>query len=133
MIMNLNYIAIFVAAIFYMVIGYLYYSPLLFGNLYGKLNGAKMSDMKMKGYEYPVQFISALIQVYVLAHFLAYAGAISWIGGMTGGFWAWLGFVATTSISGFLWERRSFPSYLLSNGYMLLVLLVAGAIIGAWR
>jgi Protein of unknown function (DUF1761) len=132
MIMNLNYMAIFVAAILYMVIGSIYYSPFLFGKIYFKLSGVSMTG-KMKGYEYPVQFIAALIQVYVLAHFLAYAGAVSWIGGMTGGFWAWLGFIATTTISGFLWERKPFASYLLANGYMLLVLLVAGAIIGAWR
>ena len=70
MMVSLNYWAILVAAVVNMVIGMVYYSPMAFGGLYGKLMGKKSTDMKMKGYEFPVQFVASLVLVYVLAHFL---------------------------------------------------------------
>ena len=133
MMVSLNYWAILVAAVVNMVIGMVYYSPMAFGGLYGKLMGRKSTDMKIKGYEFPVQFVASLVLVYVLAHFLGYAGAVDWIGGAMGGFWAWLGFIAATSIAGFLWEGQSFNFYLLTNGEFLIMMLVSGAILGAWR
>ena len=133
MMVHLNYWAILVAAIVNMVIGAIYYSPFVFGGLYAKLTGRKLTEMKMKGYEFTVQFVVSLIMVYVLAHFLSYAGAVDWQAGAIGGFWVWLGFIATTSIAGFLWEGKSFKYYLLSNGEFLLMMLVSGAILGMWR
>jgi hypothetical protein len=45
---------------------------------------------------------------------------------------AWLGFIFPMNISSLMWERRPFKLVLISSIQMLLVLVVGGAIIGAW-
>ena len=48
----MNYLAVFVAAVVVFIIGYLWYSPFLFGNLWMKLSNISIKDVnksKKKG------------------------------------------------------------------------------------
>ena len=133
LIIHMNYWAILVAAVVNMLIGAVWYMPMVFAKAWMKVAGLKKSDLKAGGYQYCVQFFATLLTVYVLSHVLTLVGAMDWMSGALGGFWAWLGFIATTSIMPVLWEKKSFKQYLINNGEILLMLLVSGAIIGAWR
>lgn len=137
MFVSLNYLAILVAGLVTMVLGAIWYSPPVFGKLWmslSKLTKKDMEEAKKKGMAplYVVQLISALVTSYVLAHFIDYLGAITWLDGVVAGFWLWLGFVATVTIGSVLWEGKSFKLYILNNAYNLLSLIIMGAILALW-
>ncbi len=132
---NVNFVAVLVAAIASIVLGFLWYGP-LFGKKWaslmgwGKMNKATMAKMKKSaGKGYAVGFLTAIVMAYVLAHFVSYAGAVTAIEGAQAGFWAWLGFVATVTAGSVLWEGKPKNLYFLNNGYQLISLMVMGAIL----
>ncbi len=132
-----NYLAILVSAIVVFVVGGFWYSPLLFGNIWMKLMGFSDKDLKKakeKGMTkaYIINFIAALIMVWILAYFVKYVGASDWVGGVQAGFWIWLGFFATQMIGGVLWEGKPVKLYVLNTGYYLVALMIAGAILAVW-
>ena len=134
---NVNYVAVLVAAIVQMVVGALWYSPLLFGKMWMKLSGLtqkQLEEAKKKGMgkSYTLMFLGTLVMSYVLAHFVTYTGATTFVLGMQTGFWIWLGFLATTTMGMVLWDNKPWSLYVLNNGYHLVVLLLMGGILAVW-
>ncbi len=130
-----NYWAVLVAAIAQMIIGALWYSPVLFRKQWMSLMNLTEESMKSKKKAqrgYVLMFVSALVMCYVLAHFVVYTKATTMLDGMLTGFWLWLGFIATVTLGGFLWEGKSFKLYLLNVTYWLVTLVVTGAILAVW-
>src|SRR5262249_50726555 len=84
-----------------------------------------------------VQFIGDLVMSYVLARFVIHYGASSGgtsIGtGILIGFMAWLGFIAAATVAQRFYERRPWALWAINNGYLLVSLLVMGAILGGWH
>lgn len=133
---ELNYSAIIVAALASMVIGALWYSPLLFGKAWMKLSGltkAKLRKMKKKaGPSYVVGLLASLVMAYVLANFLNFMRVSTLEGAAQVGLWLWLGFVATTMLGMVLWEGRPVKLYVLNAAYQLVSIVVMAVILGAW-
>ncbi len=132
----INYVAVIVAAIVSMGIGFLWYGP-LFGKAWIKLSGMSMKDMekkKKKGMTktYVIAFIGTLVMAYVLAHFVDYVGATTLSAGAELGSWLWIGFFAPTLLGIVLWEGKSWKLYLLNVGHYLVTLVVMGAILAVW-
>lgn len=141
----INYLAVFVAAVAAMILGYLWYGP-LFGKEWAKLMGWTPDTLdKMKSdpegknkmmMAYGGQFIGLLLMAYVLAHSLVFAAAYMHVSGVMGGlqaaFWSWLGFVAPATIGMVLWEGKPWKLWMIIAGYYLVNLLLMGIIIGAW-
>ena len=135
--MKINYLAVLVAAVVHFMIGGLWYG-LIFGNTFIKLIGwspEKLAQVagQSHGKEYLFAFLTSLVLVYVLAHFVQYTKARNAADGMQTGFWLWLGFVATTQLSAVVFEERSWGLYLLNIGYQFVACLVAGAILAVWQ
>ncbi len=135
--MDINYLALIVAAIASMVIGSLWYGP-LFGKAFmramgmDKPSGGEQAEMaKGMMISYAVQFVASLVMFYVLAMFMGDLGQLTVSGGMMVGFWAWLGFVVPVKLADALWGGKMILFWIGASN-MLLTLLVAGAIIGAW-
>lgn len=134
---EVNYLAVLVAAIASMVLGALWYSPMLFGSKWVKLMGWTQQEMEKRkkgmGKSYGIAFVGSLVMAYVLAIFIAWAGAASVAAGVQVGFWVWLGFLATTGLGTILWEGRPKELYAINTGYELVQLLVMGAILAVWK
>lgn len=141
---EVNYLAVLVCGVVAMIIGGLWYGP-IFGKSWIKEMGIPQSEvdvMKAKGQKsmaksYIIMFIGALVMAYVLSHVVAMAN-LSGIstgagGGVSGGFWMWLGFVVVVLLGQVLWEKKSWKLWTINVAYYLVVLLINGAIIGAWR
>jgi hypothetical protein len=77
--------------------------------------------------------VLTFVMIYVLAHFVQYAGATDWMSGATTGLWVWIGFVVTIRGMNFLFAQRPFKIFAIEAGADLVTLLVAGAIIGGWQ
>jgi len=130
--MSSYWLPVVIAAVINMIIGYFWYSKWIFGPTWTKL--AKAEDISMtKNMKKPMLFgfIASLVTAYFLAFFEMYLGVATVTDGMFVGFFAWLGFVATTQISGVIWCNRSFPLFLIDTGCKLLSYLVMSGILGA--
>ena len=130
-----NVVAAIIAAIVNFVIGFVWYSPMVFGKRWQKLSGIdakKMNEMKK---DMPMRYIGGIVTSFIMAWVLAiiiqdYAHATMASTGALIGFWVWLGFFATASLGMFLWEGKSIDLWTLNNVLHLIVLIVMGAIIG---
>ena len=131
---DINYLAVLVAAVVNMVLGAIWYAPPVFGRTWMALVGKTEADIRRSsaGRAYAITAVVALILSYVLAHFVDYTKATTLVTGAQTGFWLWLGFVATVSAGGFIFEGRPVRLYLLNNGYNLVSLVVMGTILAAW-
>ena len=137
---HLNLLAVLVAAISTMLVGFLWYSPALFRKAWMKEMGqdpndkAKAEGMKKSaGPAYAGSLVASLLSAFVLALFLHWTRAEgAQIGAMTG-FHVWLGFVATVQFTGALFTKQSMKLFAINTGYQLVCYLVMGAILGAWK
>ena len=130
---EINYLAVLVAAVINMVVGAIWYSPVLFAKDWSKLTGRKANEMGDGSTSYVITFAGALLQAYILTHFVSYSGAVTAVEGAMTGFWLWLGFVAVVSAVHLVFEGRSWTLWRINAGYFLVVLLINGAILAAWR
>ena len=132
---TINYTADAVAAVVSWVIGMLWYSPILFGNLWAKLSKIDMKKMDMKK-EMPkiaiIGLLSAFVSAVVLGLLIDMTVSTTATEGMTLGFWVWLGFAATTLINGVLYEKKPWSLYIINSGYLLAAYVSMGAVIVLW-
>lgn len=131
---DINYLAVLVAAVAGMIVGALWYSPLLFGKIWMKASKLSEKDMKKAhmGRAYALAFLGSLVTAYVLAHFVDYLEVSTVGGALTAAFWIWLGFFVTTSLSSVLWEGKPWSLYVLNIAHYLVSLSVMAVILGLW-
>ena len=137
---SLNWLAILVAAVASMILGLVWYSPLLFAKPWIREMGydpndkAKMDEVrKHAGPAYAGSFVAALIAAFTLALILHGMRAESLHFGLMGSFHIWLGFVATVQFTGALFARQSMKLLAINTGYQLVCYLMMGAILVLWK
>jgi len=131
---KINYLAVFVAALSTFVLGGLWYSPLLFGKVWMRVNNFSESDVATfsKARMFGWSFIFALIMSLNLAMFLASPGTnLTW--GMAAGALTGVGWVAMAIAIIGVFENRSWAYILINGGYMIVAFVLMGAILGVWR
>lgn len=129
-----NYMVILVTGIVSMVIGFIWYSKALFAKVWMQEVGLKQEDVdKGPGSGYFWAFVGALITACVLSYFVQYANATTIMTGAVIGFWAWLGFVATSMGMNMIFEQKSMKLFMINAGMQLVNLIVMGAILAVWR
>lgn len=137
---SLNWLAILVAAVASMILGFLWYSPLLFAKAWAREMGydlndkAKMEEMrKSAGPAYAGSLAASLLSSFTLALILHGMRAESLHFGMMASFHIWLGFVATVQFTGALFAKQSMKLFAINTGYQLVCYLVMGAILVLWK
>ena len=137
--MGVNLWSVLVAAVATMILGFLWYSPLLFAKPWTVAMGydpndkAKMDEMrKGAGKLYGITFVASLISAFVLAKIIDVTTVTSALYGMKIGFAVWLGFVTTVQLTSTLFKKRPIKLYLIDTGYQLVSYLVMGAILAKW-
>ncbi len=135
---QVNLMAVVIAAVVQMALGFYWYSPAGFSKEWQKLSGmsdAAIARAKSKGMNlsYVLMILSSLIMAYVVGHVMAAFQASNIAEGLQGGFWMWLGFVATTMLGIVLWEGKSWKLYAINTGYYLVSLLLMGVIFTVWQ
>ena len=125
--------AVIVAAVAKMVVGAGWYAPKVWGAKWlawmGWNEKALKERQKHLARAYGVTFAGALLLAYFLAHCVAYMGAKTPAYGALVGAWVWLGFVATTSLSAYLFDGRPLKLYAVNQGYELVSFAVMGVIL----
>lgn len=130
---QVNWAAVVVAAIIYLILGFLWYGP-LFGRRWMALMSITPSGMNSATMIRTTagSFVVALVMFYVLSLVVDWTGARTAGAGIWAGFLMWLGFVGTIMFNSVLYESRPVALYVLNTAYHLIALLVAGALLAVW-
>jgi hypothetical protein len=129
----INHVAVLVCAVMSLVIGGLWWSPLLFAKAWQRENGltdeqlAKANPIKT----FALTFLIAYLMAYNLAFFLGAPGT-TWQWGIVAGLLTAVWVVGMFIIIA-LFEQRSFKYIAINCGYMILYFGVTGFILGLWR
>jgi hypothetical protein len=129
---DLNWIAIIAAAIVPMVLGALWYSPLLFAERWMRAVGRTREELTGAGLGYALSAVAALVTSYALARITHWAEVDDLWNGALVGLLVWIGFVATVLAVTTYFGGRPRELWLINAGYQLVSLLLMGAILGAW-
>lgn len=127
---NINWLAVAVATIASFAVGFLWYGP-VFGKLWQKHIG--LSDDDIKNANMLMIFGPAFILTLIMAIVLSMMTAGGWKNGMNTGALIGFGFVATAIGVNYLFARKSLTLFFIDAGYSAIVLMLMGAIIGAWQ
>jgi hypothetical protein len=129
---EVNWLAVFAAAISAFLLGGLWYSPALFGKAWQRSAG--LTDEQLKGGNaakiYGGAFVLSLVAAATFAMFLGKLPA----GIATAyGFCAGLAWVAASFGINYLFERRPLSLWLVNGGYHTLQFTLYGLILGLWH
>ena len=136
----MNYLSVFVLAVLSFILGWFWYSPVLFGNAWMKLMKISKKQME-KGQKDMMKkmwkvmlggFFVTLVLVFMLDLFLNFLNVVTFSQGMLLGLLLWAGFLATTMFNTVLYEGRPFKMYLINAGHYLVVLVLAGGLLAVW-
>ncbi len=134
---HVNYLAVLVAAVAVFVLGWLWYSPLLFFKPWMRLRGldpvAAMAGAKIPGGKLVIEFARCIVLAYVIARFVALLGVSSSMGAVHFGLSVWIGFPVIILIGSVLWENTPWKVAAIHAGDWLVKLLVIPIIVTAWR
>lgn len=130
---EIDVVMIFIAGAVNMGLGILWYSPSIFGKKWMKAVGmttkAKQKDMEKT---YLFAFLSSLLAAFVLEVFIENVPGSGAYTGLMVGFWAGIGFVATTHLVNHLFDpyRNTNELYFINVGYHIVSLMIMGFLLG---
>src|SRR5690348_1483509 len=134
---HVNYLAVVVAALAAFVLGWLWYSPLLFYKPWMRLRGldpvAAMAGAKMPGGKLLIEFARCLVLAYVIAILVALLGPSSWLAVVRVGLLLWIGFPVILLTGSVLWDNVPWKVAAIHSGDWLVKLLVIPIIVSAWH
>jgi hypothetical protein len=131
---EVNYVAVLVAGLSSMVIGALWYGPVL-GKQWGKLAGVTQEQMKKNGsYGMITAVVRSFVTAYILAHMIFLSHAFfqnSYLqDALTTGFWVWLGFYFVDFLMRDAFEGRRKKLTLINVGNEFAIIMVMALVIG---
>lgn len=132
---NVNLVAVLLAALSSFVVGFIWYSKPLFGTAWSKM--VRLDDTQQKKGMVKAMItagVASLLTAYVLAHVAylsnSYFGNSFLQDSLSTAFWLWLGISATTIVMHDAFEQRRRKLTLMNLGNQLATMLVMGLIIG---
>lgn len=131
---TINWLAILTAGVSAFVLGGVWYSPALLGNIWMKENNLTSDEIKNgnKGKIFGLSLLLSLVMAVNLGMYLANTPDLDVIMGMVYGLLAGVWVFCGIAIVG-LFERKTGRYIFINGGYCLLALGLMGAIIGAWQ
>src|SRR5690348_8759167 len=105
---HVNYWSVLVAAATVFVLGWLWYSPLLFYKPWMRLRGldpvAAMAGAKMPVVKLVIEFARCIVLACVIARFVALLSISSWLGAVHFGLLLWIGFPVILLTGSVFWD-----------------------------
>lgn len=129
---DVNWVAVIVAAVVPMALGAAWYAQALFGRQWMRAAGRTQEDVTAARRGYLVAALAALAMSYVLARLVDYAGATSVGDGLALGVLVWVGFVLTTAAVNGVFAARPLALFAIDGGYHGVSILVMSVILAVW-
>ena len=131
---DINFLAVLVAALLNYILGAAWYSPVMFARPWMRLLDIEPSgDRSGFGAALAVQAVGTLASAFTLAIVISWAGASNLVEGAAVGALAALGFVAAANLALIAFERRPAQLYAINHGYTVVGWILMGAVLGAWN
>ncbi len=131
---NINYLAVAVAAVAAYIIGWLWYGP-FFGKPWLKLSGIK--EFKPAAVPIILGLIGVFLMSWVFDQALIFVGGYLKMTGicfaLIGAFINWIGFIAPVTLGTVIYEKKPWSLWILNNAYWLISLIVIGIILTYWK
>jgi hypothetical protein len=132
---GINYVAVIIATLAGFGLGAVWY--MILGRAWMRALGKTEDEISRdQGAAKALPFIIALVALFVMSLMLAglmgHLGDVSVRGGVISGFFVWIGFVITTIGVNHAFSGASPKLTLIDGGHWLAVLIVMGAVIGAF-
>ena len=114
-----------------MIIGALWYSPLLFSNIWMKTLGKTHEELTASNPNigYGLTTLAGIITAIILSLFISMLGTVTVGGGALIGFLAGAGIASARELSPTFFEGRKYTLFLISAGYHTVSLTVMGMIL----
>ena len=128
---QIDYLAVVIAALLYLLIGFVWYSKYLFSRDWEKLSGIKPSEKKDNKVAILWECVIGLVTAMGIAFFEGALGVTTVADGVFTGFCFWLGFVLTTQLSAAIWLKHPAKLFFIDTAGRLLSFLVMGGVLGA--
>jgi uncharacterized protein DUF1761 len=131
--MRTNYLAVFVAAVAYWVLGGVWFG-VLFSKPWMALEHMTIEQAQSVNPTVPyiVAFLLGLLVAYFLAQLCIWRNANTIGRGASVGVLVWIGFVGPITLTTYMFEMRSKTLFAINEFYPLAGLVLMGAILGAW-
>ncbi len=132
---GVNYIAVIIAALAGFGLGAVWYTVLAkpWMHAIGKTEAeCKQQQGSAKVVPFAICIVALFIMAWMLAGLMGHLGDITIRGGVISGLFVWLGFVITTMGVNHAFSGAKPMLTLIDGGYWLAVLLIQGAVIGAF-
>ncbi|HET9393944.1 MAG TPA: DUF1761 domain-containing protein [Candidatus Rubrimentiphilum sp.] len=133
---KINHVAVFVSAIIFFVLSFLWYSF-----IFGKMYMAQIAAMTGKAPGMPASMTVPLIETFLLGWFLSYVIAIALAmrpdpnpaaRGFGFGLFIGIGVFASMSFLGVIWGSLPVGLWAINAGFVTLAMAIMGYIMGAW-
>jgi len=126
---SINYLAVILSGLAICILGSVWYSPKVFWNTWQRLKGLKEVDLPSVGKVMASSILMAIINSFLLAIIAGWTNINGWVEGL------WLGLVvglviAGTSATNALYEGMKLKLYLITAGFHVISMIIAGIIIG---
>lgn len=129
-----SYPAIFISALVYLALGYIWYHPKCFGGMYCK--ECKMScdewSCNSSIQAYAMTFIADFLICWGLANLLNLTRPFALIEAAQVGFFAWMAFLVPVMFLGLAWGKKSMKVFLIDALFNLFAVAIACGIIHSW-
>ena len=130
---DINWWAVLVATAVNMVVGAIWYSKILFAKDWSKLTGRKMNEMGDGSTSYVITTVGAFVQNFIFAYVVGWSAVTTAAKGAYLGILLWIAFVAVTQGVNTVFANSRKKLWAINTGYFLVVLIINGAILAAWR
>ncbi len=131
---SVNYLAVIVAALAALVIGFVYYGPAGIAYPFQRALGSTRPQAGRPGpVEGAIGAVVALVNAWVLALLSLNLGGSSIADGVMVGILVWLGFGATLKAAQVAFEKRSWSWWVVDNVHDVIIQAVMAAIVTVWR
>ncbi|HUS19691.1 MAG TPA: DUF1761 domain-containing protein [Terriglobales bacterium] len=139
-VLGVNLLAVLAAGVACMVVGFIWYSPMLFARPWTIAMGMdpddkeKMAELqKGAGKLYGMAFFASLVAAFVLGKIFARLDVVELQRAMLYSTAVWAGFVATVQLTGTLFGHKPLKVWFIDAGYQLVCYVVTGLILAMWR
>lgn len=124
--------AVLAASIVCMVIGSLWYSPILFGTSWMNLVGMTKDQCQNPTHAFALCFVVVLVSTFVLALLLALLVPLGLEDGLLFGGLLWAGVAAPVHLAPVIWQGKDTKLFWIASSEHLFCILVSTAILMAW-
>jgi hypothetical protein len=131
---SVNYLAVIVGTVFNMVLGALWYGPILGKQWLGVMEkmGKSREDMESSPSMYAFTLVLAFIGNLTLALVIKASGVDAWWMGLLWGAVLWIGTGASAQLTSGFFEDRPIALWLIFGSYYLIVYSVMGIVYVIW-